>query len=106
MGSSALPFQHPVERVQVGARVLAWKKFHRTFTEKSRILFGKLLNKPGTNRIPSPIRWQAANARPAVAATVAMESADAPLAVASKPILPNLDLDARCLLANQASASC
>merc|ERR1712183_726065 len=53
--------------------------------------------------IPSPIRWQAANARPAVAATVAMESADAPLAV--KPILPNLDLDARCLLANQASAS-
>merc|ERR1711907_253772 len=41
------------------------------------IFFTKLLNKPGTSRIPFPTRWQAANARPAVVATVAMESVDA-----------------------------
>merc|ERR1739842_268016 len=56
------------------------------------ILFTKLLNKPGTSRIPFPTRWQAANARPAVVATVAMESVDALPAVASEQRQPNLRL--------------
>merc|ERR1711862_124607 len=74
------------------------EQIHHTFTVKSRpgfffsIFFTKLLNKPGTSRIPFPTRWQAANARPAVVATVAMESVDALPAVASEQRQPNLRL--------------
>merc|ERR1712193_292052 len=49
------------------------------------ILFTKLLNKPGTSRIPFPTRWQAANARPAVVATVASEQRQPNLCLSLAP---------------------